>query len=162
MTLPIFWCVILINGGKLVAELSIMEESWHWIQTVHIWDMGKLSSRNVLEFSLCSDNSSIMWFWFGVDFCPVLHVTLHVACMLCVPSLLPQRKSAASLAPQSTMPCVVLGVSWAAASHTQQWCPSTLSSAACRFVWKLNPTVATSSSSSNLSAPWLHVWSSVL
>ena len=82
-------------------------------------------------------------------------------CMLhvCVPSLLPQRMSAASLAPQSTMPCVALVVSWAAASHTQQWCPSTLSSAVCRFVWKL---YATASSSSYLPAPQHHVGSSVM
>lgn len=42
------------------------------------------------------------------------------------------------------MLCAALGASWAAASHTQQWCPSTLSSAVCRFVWKLNLTVMSS------------------
>lgn len=71
-------------------------------------------------------------------------VACDPACACCVPSLLPQRMSAASLAPQSTMLCVALGVSWAAASHTQQWCPSTLSSAVCRFVWKLKLTVMSS------------------
>lgn len=73
-------------------------------------------------------------------------------CMLhacCVPSLLPQMKSAVILAHQSTMPCVVLGVSWVAASHTQQWYPSTLSSAVCRFVWKLKVMVATNSQQLN-------------
>lgn len=39
------------------------------------------------------------------DCCPVLHVTLHVACVFL---LLPQRMSAASLAPQSTTPCAAL------------------------------------------------------
>lgn len=43
------WCIILINGGMLVAEPSIMEESWHWIQLVHRWDIGGTFLKNNSE-----------------------------------------------------------------------------------------------------------------
>lgn len=125
------WCVILINGGMFVTEPSIREGSRRWADTYP-------PQRRQLHYA------APVWWWFC--FCPVLHVTLHVACRVSPPSPLPQTP-AASLAPLSTMPCVGLGVSWAAASHTQQWCPSTLSSAACRFVWKLNLIAASGSSS---------------
>lgn len=124
----------------------IMEGYRHWIETVSGCDL-RGEKRNLRLLSIVAV-PSIICLW-CVDSCPVLHVILHAACLF-VPSLLPQRTSAASLAPQSTMLCVALGGSWVAASHTQQWCPSTLSSAVCRFVWKLNLTV---DSSSNLWLP---------
>lgn len=75
------------------------------------------------------------WFLPVVCMWPPLHVSV---CMLC-PILIPQRTSAVSLAPQSITPCAVLVASWAAASHTRPWCPSTWSSAACRLVWEARP-----------------------
>lgn len=100
-------------------------------QTVHRCDI----ERELFHYM------ALVWYWFFV-LCCMWPCMLHVCC---VPSLLLQTISAVSLAPQSTMPCVALGVSWAAASHTQQWYPSTLSSAVCRFVWKLNLMAATNS-----------------
>lgn len=72
------WC-FLINGGTLVAEPSVMEEFSHWAHTVHRFGKGGTLQRAVpLQWLLFHCGALI-----GVDFCPVLHVTLHVACMLC-------------------------------------------------------------------------------
>lgn len=115
----------------MVAEPSIMGE---WISPQEGHGHTGLSGLTIflLWFPLLHYLSLV---WCCVLFC-MWPCMLLVRCVS--PSLLPQRMPAASLAPQSTMPCVALGVSWAAASHTRQWCPSTLSSVACRFVRKLH------------------------
>lgn len=71
---------VLMIGGMLVTEASIMEACWHWIETVARCDL----DQNTLIW--CFSGDSFHYLPLCLLIFVLLHVTLHAACLCPLPS----------------------------------------------------------------------------